>query len=75
MVLREGASLAPAELLDFCQGRMTYFSILRYIAFMPDLPTTENGKVQKYRLREMGVTSDSWDREAAGYKITRSGKR
>jgi crotonobetaine/carnitine-CoA ligase len=29
------------------------------------LPTTENGKVQKYKLRDRGVTPDTWDREAA----------
>jgi crotonobetaine/carnitine-CoA ligase len=29
------------------------------------LPTTENGKVQKYKLRDRGVTSGTWDREAA----------
>jgi crotonobetaine/carnitine-CoA ligase len=27
-----------------------------------DLPRTENGKVQKYRLRERGVTASTWDR-------------
>jgi crotonobetaine/carnitine-CoA ligase len=26
---------------------------------------TENGKVQKFRLRERGVTAATWDREAA----------
>ncbi len=29
-----------------------------------DLPRTENGKVQKFRLRERGVTAATWDREA-----------
>jgi crotonobetaine/carnitine-CoA ligase len=27
---------------------------------------TENGKVQKFKLRERGVTDRTWDREAAG---------
>ena len=35
------------------------------------LPVTENGKVQKFRLRERGVTAATWDREAAGYKLAR----
>jgi len=30
-----------------------------------ELPTTESGKVQKYKLRERGVTERTWDREAA----------
>jgi crotonobetaine/carnitine-CoA ligase len=29
------------------------------------LPSTESGKVQKYKLRERGVTDNTWDREAA----------
>ena len=29
-----------------------------------DLPRTGNGKVQKFVLRERGVTSTAWDREA-----------
>ena len=29
---------------------------------LDDLPRTENGKVQKYKLRERGVTPTSWDR-------------
>jgi len=30
-----------------------------------ELPTTESGKVQKYKLRKRGVTETTWDREAA----------
>jgi crotonobetaine/carnitine-CoA ligase len=29
---------------------------------MDDLPRTENGKVQKYKLRERGVTPETWVR-------------
>jgi carnitine-CoA ligase len=36
-----------------------------------DLPSTESGKVQKYKLRERGVTVTTWDREASGYRISR----
>ena len=32
---------------------------------------TENGKVQKYKLRERGITAATWDREKAGYKVSR----
>nr|WP_172339922.1 ATP-dependent acyl-CoA ligase [Novosphingobium sp. SG751A] len=72
LVLREGAALSPEALLDFCQPRMTYFSVPRYVRFADTLPTTENGKVQKFRLRDMGVTPDTWDREAAGYQVARA---
>jgi len=29
---------------------------------MDELPRTENGKVQKYKLRERGVTATTWER-------------
>jgi crotonobetaine/carnitine-CoA ligase len=35
------------------------------------LPVTENGKVRKEEFRERGVTERTWDREGAGYLISR----
>ncbi len=72
VVLRGGASLAPSELLDYCQPRMPYFAVPRYLEFVDALPTTESGKVTKYRLRERGVTATTWDREKVGYKLVRT---
>jgi crotonobetaine/carnitine-CoA ligase len=71
IVLRDGESLAPEELMAFCEPRMAYFAIPRFVAFVAELPTTESGKIQKYKLRERGITNDAWDREAAGYKLKR----
>ncbi|MBC5783750.1 AMP-binding protein [Ramlibacter sp. USB13] len=65
VVLREGASAAPAELAAFCTARLPKFAIPRYIDVLPELPRTENGKVQKYKLRERGVPPGCWDRSAA----------
>ena len=69
VVLRPGATLAPEALLDHCRTRLAYFALPRYIDFVAALPTTENGKVQKFRLREQGVTAMTWDRDAAGYRL------
>ena len=73
VVLRPGAKLAYEALLDYCQPRMPYFAVPRYLEFVDALPVTENGKVTKYKLRERGVTAATWDREKAGYKIARRG--
>jgi crotonobetaine/carnitine-CoA ligase len=54
VVAREGATLDPAELAGFCRTRLPYFAIPRYVEVVADLPRTENGKVQKFRLRERG---------------------
>ena len=71
IVLRNGAQLEPPALLDFCQPLMPYFAVPRFVEFVETLPATENGKVTKYKLRERGVTTATWDREKAGYKVVR----
>jgi carnitine-CoA ligase len=61
----------PVELLRFCEPRLPYFAIPRYVDVVGELPLTENGKVQKFVLRERGLTATTWDREAAGITIAR----
>jgi carnitine-CoA ligase len=34
----------------------------RYVEFTGELPKTPTGKIQKYALRERGVTTQTWDR-------------
>ena len=65
LILHPGQKLAEAELIAFCEPRLPYFAVPRYIEFMTELPATESGKVQKYKLRERGITERTWDREAA----------
>ena len=71
VVLRPGETLAHEALLDYCQPRMPYFAVPRYVEYVDALPVTENGKVTKYKLRERGITAATWDREKAGYKVSR----
>ncbi|MNV65845.1 crotonobetaine/carnitine-CoA ligase [compost metagenome] len=71
MVYKAGRAPTPEALLDFCQPRMPYFAVPRYVRVLDDLPRTENGKVRKFRLREEGITGDTWDRDAAGYRVAR----
>jgi carnitine-CoA ligase len=73
IMLRPGEQVSYAALLDYCQPRMPYFAVPRFLEFVEALPATENGKVTKYKLRERGVTAASWDREKAGYKVLRKG--
>lgn len=61
LVAREGALIEPAELVRFCESRLPYFAVPRYIDVLADLPRTENGKVQKFKLRERGVGPQTWD--------------
>ena len=66
VVLHPGRHLTEAELAAYCEPRLPYFAVPRYLEFMSDLPSTESGKVQKYKLRERGVTDRTWDRDAVG---------
>ncbi len=66
IVLRPGRKAEPAELARFCESRLPHFAIPRYIDIVGDLPRTENGTVQKFRLRERGVSADTWERPSPG---------
>jgi len=69
VVLKRGENLTPEELIHFCNERMAYFAIPRYLEFVSGLPKTPTNRVEKYRLREAGITENTWDREKAGVKI------
>jgi carnitine-CoA ligase len=71
IVRRPGSSLTERTLCEFCQPQLAYFAVPRFIEFVDELPVTENGKVQKFKLRDRGVTARTWDREAAGLQIKR----
>jgi crotonobetaine/carnitine-CoA ligase len=71
VVLRAGSKLTELDLVRHCEPQLAYFAVPRYIEFVDELPTTENGKVQKFKLRERGLTPKTWDREASGYKLKR----
>ncbi len=58
----------PLDLVRWCEPRLSYFAIPRYLDFVDELPLTENGKVRKAVLRERGVTESTWDRESTGYR-------
>jgi crotonobetaine/carnitine-CoA ligase len=65
VVLREGAVVAARELVGFCEERLARFAVPRYVEFLDELPLTRSGKVEKYKLRERGITGATWDREGS----------
>ncbi len=71
VVLKSGARLTPEELIIHANERMPYFAVPRYIEFMETLPKTPTERVQKYLLKEAGVTANTWDREKAGIEVKR----
>lgn len=71
VVLHPAQTVTPLELAQYCEPRLPYFAVPRYVDIVEQLPTTESGKVQKYKLTERGVTADTWDSEVAGFKVKR----
>lgn len=61
----------PEDILDFCVSRMPYFAVPRYVEYLDEIPKTPTQKIQKNKLRERGLSTTAWDREAAGYKVRR----
>ncbi len=64
VVRRPGSALTESALTEFCRLRLASFAVPRFVEFVDALPTTESGKVQKYKLRDRGVTASTWDRAA-----------
>ncbi|MBH5366928.1 ATP-dependent acyl-CoA ligase [Bradyrhizobium sp. CNPSo 4016] len=71
ILLEPGHVLQPVDIVRHCEGQIAYFAIPRYVRILSQMPLTENGKVKKGVLRDAGITTDTWDREAAGVKIRR----
>lgn len=57
VVLADGhqaENLPPAELADFCAGKLAYFKVPRYWAYAESLPMTPSERVAKGELRRTG---------------------
>jgi fatty-acyl-CoA synthase len=54
--LKSGMQMTEEELRDFCQGKIAHFKVPRYVVFVEEFPTTVTGKIQKFKLRELGVS-------------------
>jgi crotonobetaine/carnitine-CoA ligase len=71
VVLRPNCSATPVELVHWCETRIAYFAVPRYIAIRDHLPKTPSERVEKFKLKDEGVTADCWDRESAGIVLKR----
>jgi len=47
--------LTEQDVRDFCKGKISRFKIPRYVFFVTSFPMTASGKIQKYKLKEIGV--------------------
>lgn len=55
VILKEGSSLQESDVKDFCRNKISRYKIPRYVFFIHEFPMTGSGKIQKFKLKEVGV--------------------
>lgn len=53
----------PDELWAHCDARIPSFAVPRFLRFVEEMPKTPSQRVQKAKLRALGVTADAHDRQ------------
>jgi crotonobetaine/carnitine-CoA ligase len=71
VVLMPGEHLAKQDLARFINETAPCFFVSRFIEPKTYLPYTPTQKVQKYLLRERGVTPNTWDTGKADFEVIR----
>ena len=51
------------DLLLKAKVNLAKFAIPKYLRVMDEFPKTQTGKIQKNKLREEGITLDTWQNE------------
>lgn len=67
--LKPDQNLDPLDLVRWCEPRMAYFQIPRYVAVIDEFPKTPTQRIRKGELSR--ATADCWDVEASGYTVDR----
>ncbi|MFV8170422.1 hypothetical protein [Mycolicibacterium peregrinum] len=75
LVLVPGQDIEPQELFEFFRKSMPYYAIPRYVEVLDVLPANVNGRVQKFKLRERGITASTLDFEKLGLVVARTDRR
>ena len=58
IIRSEGATITAEDVAAYCQNRIAWFKIPKYIHFLEEFPLTASQKVQKFVLRDMA--HDLW---------------
>ena len=55
IIQHEGADLHESDVRDFCIGKISRYKIPKYIFFVKEFPMTGSGKIQKFKLKDVGL--------------------
>lgn len=65
VVAQPGAELVPSDVRAWCAERLPPHAVPRFVELVQELPMTPSGKIEKYKLRERGITPEADDARAA----------
>ncbi len=63
VVPKPGMQPTFEEIFSFCQEKMAYFMVPRYLEFCERLPKTPTERVEKFKLQADHPNQNTWDRE------------
>lgn len=66
-IVAQKGPIAPEDLIKWCEERIAYFKIPRYIEFADRLPKTETNRIERHKLKAFGI-GQAWDRERSNPK-------
>ena len=55
IILHEGKKLTEQDVIEFCRDKLSKFKWPQLIMFMDEFPMTGSGKIQKFKLTEIGT--------------------
>ena len=55
IILHEGAEMTEMDVREFCDGKIARYKIPKYIFFVKEFPMTGSGKIQKFKLKDLGL--------------------
>ena len=55
IILHEGVEMNEFDVRDFCDGKIARYKIPKYIFFVDEFPMTGSGKIQKFKLKDVGL--------------------
>lgn len=55
IILHDGKEMDEDTVREFCRGKIARHKIPKYVFFVKDFPLTGSGKIQKFKLRDVGL--------------------
>ena len=70
-MLQSSAEISYEAIAQYINDNAPYYFVPQYMEFVDALPFTPTNKVQKFKLRDKGITSNTWVLKQSGYDVIR----